>query len=132
VRQKFDQESIAMAQAFADQAALAFHNARLYDDSIRRRRVAEHLADVAKMLTQSHNVEDLAAQLVGRWIQDGHAVDVYCPFPNRPEGTVRRGWCRYAANSPVPARRRHARRLRRPRKESSNGPAHSTPEADSS
>ena len=63
---RFDQESIAMAQAFADQAALAFHNARLYDDSIRRRRVAEHLADVAKMLTQSHNVEDLAAQLVDK------------------------------------------------------------------
>src|SRR6266850_686624 len=61
---RFDQESIAMAQAFADQAALAFHNARLYDDSIRRRRVAEHLADVAKMLTQSHNVEDMAAPLL--------------------------------------------------------------------
>jgi signal transduction histidine kinase len=59
----FDKRSIAVAEAFADQAALAFHNARLYEDSIRRRRAAEHLADVAKMLTQSHNVEDLATQL---------------------------------------------------------------------
>src|SRR5437667_10380080 len=36
----------------------------------------------------------MAAQLVDRWIQDGHSVDVYCPFPNRPEGIVRRGWTR--------------------------------------
>src|SRR5258708_6876679 len=36
----------------------------------------------------------MAAQLVGRWIQEGHTVDVYCPFPNRPEGIVRRGWKR--------------------------------------
>jgi GAF domain-containing protein len=63
---RFEQESIAVAEAFADQAALAFHNARLYEDSLRRRRVAEHLADVAKMLTQSPNVEDLAAQLVDK------------------------------------------------------------------
>ncbi len=63
---RFDQESIAVAQAFADQAALAFRNARLYEDSIRRRRAAEHLAEVAKMLTQSHNVEDLASRLVDK------------------------------------------------------------------
>jgi signal transduction histidine kinase len=60
---KFDQDAIAVAEAFADQAALAFYNARLYEDSIRRRRAAEHLADAAKMLTQSHNVEDLATRL---------------------------------------------------------------------
>src|SRR5260221_380759 len=36
----------------------------------------------------------MAAQLVDRWIQDGHQVDVYCPFPNRPEGSLRRGWRR--------------------------------------
>src|SRR5438270_3432306 len=36
----------------------------------------------------------MAAQLVDRWIQDGYRVDVYCPFPNRPEGLVRQGWKR--------------------------------------
>src|SRR5690348_7807526 len=36
----------------------------------------------------------MAAQLVDRWIQDGHQVDVYCPFPNRPDGVLRRGWKR--------------------------------------
>src|SRR6266581_4041424 len=36
----------------------------------------------------------MAAQLVDHWIQDGHQVDVYCPFPNRPEGLVRHGWRR--------------------------------------
>jgi colanic acid biosynthesis glycosyl transferase WcaI len=37
----------------------------------------------------------MAAQLVDRWVQDGHVVDVYCPFPNRPEGLLRPGWKRY-------------------------------------
>jgi len=36
----------------------------------------------------------MAAQLVDHWIQDGHQVDVYCPFPNRPEGLLRHGWRR--------------------------------------
>ena len=36
----------------------------------------------------------MAAQLVDRWLQDGHTVNVYCPFPNRPEGILRRGWKR--------------------------------------
>src|SRR5438128_2101903 len=36
----------------------------------------------------------MAAQLVDRWIEEGNQVDVYCPFPNRPEGLLRRGWKR--------------------------------------
>jgi colanic acid biosynthesis glycosyl transferase WcaI len=36
----------------------------------------------------------MAGQLVDRWIQDGYRVDVFCPFPNRPEGVVRQGWKR--------------------------------------
>ncbi|HTM48850.1 MAG TPA: glycosyltransferase family 4 protein [Bryobacteraceae bacterium] len=36
----------------------------------------------------------MAAQLAGRWIRDGHQVEVYCPFPNRPEGRLRAGWKR--------------------------------------
>src|SRR2546426_11620286 len=36
----------------------------------------------------------MAAQLVKRWTQDGHQVDVYCPFPNRPDGILRAGWKR--------------------------------------
>jgi colanic acid biosynthesis glycosyl transferase WcaI len=36
----------------------------------------------------------MAEQLVERWISEGHHVDVYCPFPNRPKGVVQRGWKR--------------------------------------
>src|SRR5437764_171164 len=36
----------------------------------------------------------MAAQLVERWIRDGRQVDVYCPYPNRPEGVLQGGWKR--------------------------------------
>jgi colanic acid biosynthesis glycosyl transferase WcaI len=36
----------------------------------------------------------MAAQLADRWIRDGHEVEIYCPFPNRPEGRLRSGWRR--------------------------------------
>jgi GAF domain-containing protein/CheY-like chemotaxis protein len=52
----FDDEEIQVAQAFADQAALALANARLYAEATRRRTEAEELARLARTLTESLDV----------------------------------------------------------------------------
>jgi GAF domain-containing protein/CheY-like chemotaxis protein len=49
----FAPEEIELLQSFASQAALAMDNARLLEDSERRRRAAESLADVGTLLSQS-------------------------------------------------------------------------------
>lgn len=49
----FTDEEIRLAQAFADQAALALENARLYAEAELRRRQAEVLAEVARAINAS-------------------------------------------------------------------------------
>ena len=53
----FSQRQVELLQAFATQAALALENARLFEDSERRRRESEVLADVSRALTVSLDVE---------------------------------------------------------------------------
>jgi len=48
-----DNGDLALARAFADHAALALENARLYAEATRRRHEAEELARVARLLTES-------------------------------------------------------------------------------
>jgi len=55
---------VQLAQAFADQAAVAFENARLYAEAARRRREAEELARVARMLTESLEVTTVGQRIV--------------------------------------------------------------------
>ncbi|HET7341085.1 MAG TPA: GAF domain-containing protein, partial [Methylomirabilota bacterium] len=59
----FDEEDMRLAQAFADQAALALENARLYAETARRRREAEELTRVARDLTETLDVDAVGARM---------------------------------------------------------------------
>ncbi len=52
----FDDDDMRLTQAFADQAAVALENARLYDDAEARRKEAEELAQVAAVISASLDV----------------------------------------------------------------------------
>lgn len=70
--------TIALLQTFADQAALALENARLYDETERRRREAEELARFAKVLTETLDIHALANRIVesALLLFDAHASDL--------------------------------------------------------
>jgi GAF domain-containing protein len=59
----FDTEDTRLAQAFADQAALALENAGLYRETEQRRREAEELARLAGSLTESLETDAMAARI---------------------------------------------------------------------
>ena len=59
----FDAEDTRLAQAFADQAALALENAGLYRETEQRRREAEELARLAGSLTESLELDAMATRI---------------------------------------------------------------------
>jgi GAF domain-containing protein len=59
----FDDEDTRLAEAFADQAALALENARLYAETTRRRREAEELAGLNRTLTESLDVNAVGTRI---------------------------------------------------------------------
>jgi GAF domain-containing protein/CheY-like chemotaxis protein len=60
----FSDAEARLLQAFADQAALALENARLYAETTRRQREAEELARLAQTLTESLDVSDVVGRTV--------------------------------------------------------------------
>lgn len=60
----FAEDEIKLMQAFADQAAHALENARLYADTAQRRQEAEELARVARVLTESLDVASVTKGVV--------------------------------------------------------------------
>jgi len=60
----FSEDEANLLQAFADQAALAMQNARLYGDATRRQRESEEIARVAQTLTGSLDEDDIAQRIV--------------------------------------------------------------------
>jgi PAS domain S-box-containing protein len=60
----FTDHDEAILLQLAEHAAIAIHNARLYEESERRRRAAESLADVERLLSQSLNPEEVGQRIV--------------------------------------------------------------------
>jgi GAF domain-containing protein/ActR/RegA family two-component response regulator len=56
-------EDVALAQSFADQAALAIENARLYAEATRRRWEAEILGDVGRLFSGSLGADEVAQRI---------------------------------------------------------------------
>ncbi|MBI4608847.1 MAG: GAF domain-containing protein [Candidatus Rokubacteria bacterium] len=61
---RFDQEALRLAESLADQAGIAIENARLYADAERRRRTAESLAELGRLISQSLNPEEVGQRIV--------------------------------------------------------------------
>ena len=59
----FSDRHVELLQAFADQAALALENARLYEESERRRRESEVFAEVAQAMAASLDVDTILRRI---------------------------------------------------------------------
>jgi PAS domain S-box-containing protein len=64
VSRPFTDHDEAILIQLAEHAAIAIHNARLYEESERRRRAAESLADVERLLSQSLDPEEVGQRIV--------------------------------------------------------------------
>jgi signal transduction histidine kinase/CheY-like chemotaxis protein len=59
----FTPEEKELMGLLADQAAIAIHNARLYEETERRRRSAESLADLGRVFSQSLNSDEVGQRI---------------------------------------------------------------------
>ena len=69
----FDDGEIALAEAFASEAAVAIDNAQLYAEATRRGREASELAALSGGLTESLRVEDVSDRIVAAVLPLFHA-----------------------------------------------------------
>jgi signal transduction histidine kinase/ActR/RegA family two-component response regulator len=63
-RRQFTAEEVRLVQGLSDLAAMFVENARLYSEATRRRREAEELARLARMLTETLDAEDVGERIV--------------------------------------------------------------------
>ncbi len=68
-RRQFTPEEIRLVSGISDQAAMFIENARLYSEATRRRREAEELARLARMLTESLDAADVGERIVESSLQ---------------------------------------------------------------
>ncbi|MBI2218763.1 MAG: CHASE domain-containing protein [Candidatus Rokubacteria bacterium] len=59
----FTGSDVAVAEAFADQAAIALENARLFAEAEQRRRAAESLADLDRLISRSLDPDEVARRV---------------------------------------------------------------------
>ncbi|MBI2156031.1 MAG: GAF domain-containing protein, partial [Candidatus Rokubacteria bacterium] len=71
----FGDDEIRLAQAFADQVAMALENARLFEDAERRRREAEVFAELTGQITASLDLDTILSR-VGEAARDLCAADL--------------------------------------------------------
>jgi GAF domain-containing protein/CheY-like chemotaxis protein len=62
--QPFTSDARAVLETFATQSAIALENARLHEETERRRRTAEHQADLGRLLSQSLDPEEVGQRIV--------------------------------------------------------------------
>jgi len=60
----FTADDRAVLESFATQAAIALENSRLHEESERRRRTAEHLTDLGRLISQSLDPEEVGQRIV--------------------------------------------------------------------
>ncbi len=63
-RRQFTADEVRLVEGISDQAAMFIENARLYSEATRRRREAEELARLARMLTESLDAADVGQRIV--------------------------------------------------------------------
>jgi PAS domain S-box-containing protein len=62
----FSEEHASMVQTFANQAAIAIHNARLFQEERRRAKIIEALADIANEIARTPDLSDLLDHVAQR------------------------------------------------------------------
>jgi GAF domain-containing protein len=99
---RFAPATIALLQTFADQAALALENARLYDETERRRDEAEALARFARTLTETLDVDAVARRIVDSVLAllDAHSSQLRLVQPDGCLGEA----CAWTLRHPGPDR----------------------------
>ncbi len=63
---RFSEPEVELAQTVADHAAITLENARLYEETERRRREAEALAEISRALTQTLKLDVIAQTIADR------------------------------------------------------------------
>lgn len=103
----FDDEQIRTARVFADEAALAFQNARLFDAAERGRREAEVLSDLVRTINESLDLDTVLRRTVqgARNLCDADMAAIFLRAPGSDVAVPR---CVIGARDPD---RHHALRI---------------------